>query len=252
VRVCLVARVESNAAPHNLMPADLSHPLLSYPEEARVSYLSLLAEICYVDSVFDDQERKQLEEKLEILNISDSGRARVYAAVYDLKQERRQAIISDIKTLASSDLRFTLITDLFGIALANDLISEEEEEYVLSLGKELGISKEQVMAIQQVELNLWKLKDLPSESDTFKKLIKECAGSLSAVGVPVAAIAASGSVFGLGGAGLTSGLAALGALVGGGMLAGAVVVVPALAVGSAWGVKKLIELVVEKEQVIKL
>jgi hypothetical protein len=42
---------------------------------------------------------------------------------------------------------------------------------------------------------------------------------------------------------MTSGLAALGAFVGGGMLAGAVMVVPAIAVGSIYGVKKLFDVV---------
>ena len=40
---------------------------------------------------------------------------------------------------------------------------------------------------------------------------------------------------------MTSGLAALGALVGGGMLAGTVIVVPAIALGTAFGVKKLLD-----------
>jgi 4-aminobutyrate aminotransferase-like enzyme len=63
------------------------------------------------------------------------------------------------------------------------------------------------------------------------------------VGVPIGAIAASGSVFGLSAAGITSGLATLGALVGGGMLVGAVIVVPAIALGTAYGVKKLFDVV---------
>ena len=60
-------------------------------------------------------------------------------------------------------------------------------------------------------------------------------------------MAASVSVFGLSAAGMTSGLAALGALVGGGMLAGTVLVVPAIAAGSIWGVKKLVDLVVKSD-----
>jgi hypothetical protein len=59
----------------------------------------------------------------------------------------------------------------------------------------------------------------------------------------IGAIAASGSVFGLSAAGVTSGLAALGALVGGGMLLGAVIVIPAIALGTAYGVKKLFDIV---------
>ena len=65
--------------------------------------------------------------------------------------------------------------------------------------------------------------------------------------MPVAAIATSGSVFGLGAAGLSSGLATLGAMVGGGMLAGTVLVVPAIAAGSIWGVKALFDIVTKKD-----
>ena len=54
------------------------------------------------------------------------------------------------------------------------------------------------------------------------------AGNASAVG----AIAASGSIIGLSGSGITSGLAAIGALVGGGMSAGIVITVAAPAVAT--------------------
>jgi hypothetical protein len=47
---------------------------------------------------------------------------------------------------------------------------------------------------------------------------------------------------------MTSGLAALGALVGGGMLAGAVIVVPAIALGAAYGVKKLFDVVWKNDE----
>ena len=54
------------------------------------------------------------------------------------------------------------------------------------------------------------------------------AGNASAVG----AIAASGSIIGLSGSGITSGLAAIGALVGGGMSAGIVITVAAPAIAT--------------------
>lgn len=224
-----------------------SHPILSYPEEARIAYVSLLGELCYVDRQFDDQERMQLEQQMNALDISDQGKARVYAAVYDLRDSHREAIIAGIKALSDSDLRFTLITDLFIIALANNYISVEEQDYVFEIGRKLGVEDEQIKAIKQVQFGLWQLRNTPSDSDSFKKLIKESAANLAGAGVPIAAVAASGSVFGLSAAGITSGLAALGALVGGGMLAGTVLVVPAIAVGSVWGVKKLVDLVTKSD-----
>jgi uncharacterized tellurite resistance protein B-like protein len=224
-----------------------SHPILAYPEEAQIAYVSLLGELCYIDRKFDEHERKLLEQQMEQLHISDQGKARVYAAVYDLKDSHRDAIIAGIKALADSDLRFTLIADLFLMALANGDISDEEEWYVLLLGRQLGIAEEQIKAIKQVQFNLWQIRNTPSDSDSFNNLVKECASNLAGVGVPIAAVAASGSVFGLSAAGITSGLAALGALVGGGMLAGTILVVPAIAAGSIWGVKALVDLVTKKD-----
>jgi uncharacterized tellurite resistance protein B-like protein len=34
-----------------------THPILAYSEEARIAYVSLLAELCYVDRQFDEHER---------------------------------------------------------------------------------------------------------------------------------------------------------------------------------------------------
>jgi uncharacterized tellurite resistance protein B-like protein len=224
-----------------------AHPILAYPEEARIAYVSLLGEICYVDFKFDEHERQQLEAQMDTLEISDQGKARVYAAVYDLRESHRDAIIAGLIALADSDLRFTLIADLFIMALANNFISIEEQDYVFEIGRKLGIKDEQIKAIKQVQFGLWQLRNTPSDSDSFKEFIKECASNLAGAGVPIAAIAASGSVFGLSAAGITSGLAALGALVGGGMLAGTVLVVPAIAAGSVWGVKKLVNLVIKSD-----
>ena len=229
------------------MTEQASHPILNYPEEARIAYVSLLGELCYVDCQFDEQERKLLDEQMNALEISDQGKARVYAAVYDLRDSHREAIIAGVNALADSDLRFTLIADLFIMALANNYISVEEHNYVFEIGRQLGVEDEQIEAVKQVQFGLWQLRNTPSDSDSFKKLIKESAARLAGAGVPIAAVAASGSVFGLSAAGITSGLAALGALVGGGMLAGTVLVVPAIAAGSVWGVKKLVDLVIKSD-----
>ena len=74
------------------------------------------------------------------------------------------------------------------------------------------------------------------DHEDLKKLGGELAASLASAGVPLAAIAVSGSVFGLSAAGITSGLAALG--LGLGMASGIGVVV-GIGVGSYLGVRWL-------------
>jgi hypothetical protein len=218
------------------------HPLEGYSEDEQIAYLSILSAVCYVDKEFGDKEKHQLDVLLAQLKISDVGKAKIYASVFNLQNEDKLANVEVIYNLGNTELKYTLISDLCLFSLVDSKFTDEEYRYILGIGAILGITQEQVDAIKSIQENLDNIKDIPSNSERFKQVIKESAANLAAVGVPIGAIAASGSVFGLSAAGITSGLAALGALVGGGMLLGAVVVVPAIAVGAAYGVKKLFDI----------
>jgi len=219
------------------------HPLEEYSENEQIAYLSILSAVCYVDKEFGDKEKRQLDVLLAQLKISDVGKAKIYASVFNLQHEDKQAYLEAIQSLSNTELKYTLISDLCLFSLVDSKFTNEEYQYILGIGEVFGVTKEQVDAIKSIQENLDKIKDIPSNSERFKQVIKDSAANLVGVGVPIGAIAASGSVFGLGAAGITSGLATLGALVGGGMLAGAVIVVPAIALGAAYGVKKLFDVV---------
>ena len=223
--------------------AQKEHPLEKYSENEQIAYLSILSAVCYVDKEFRDEEKRQLDVLLAQLKISDVGKAKIYSSVFYFQDEDKLANLEVIQNLGNTDLKYTLISDLCLFSLVDSTFTDKEYQYILGIGEALGITKEQVDAIKSVQENLHKIKDILPNSEKFKRLITDSAANLAAVGVPIAAIAASGSVFGLGAAGITSGLAALGALVGGGMLIGAVVVVPAIAIGAAYGVKKLFDIV---------
>ncbi len=205
--------------------------------------MSVLSAVCYVDKEFGDMEKRQLDVLLAQLKISDVGKAKIYSSVFNLQREDKLANLEAIQILGNTELKYTLISDLCLFSLVDSKFSDDEYQYILGIGEVLGITQEQVDAIKSIQESLYKIKDIPPNSEKFKHLIKDSAAKLAGVGVPVAAIAASGSMFGLSAAGITSGLAALGGLVGGGMLLGAVVVVPAIALGAAFGVKKLFDVV---------
>ena len=219
------------------------HPLEEYSENEQIAYLSVLSAVCYVDKEFGDMEKRQLDVLLAQLNISDVGKAKIYSSVFNLQREDKLANLEAIQILGNTELKYTLISDLCLFSLVDSKFSDDEYQYILGIGEVLGITQEQVDAIKSIQESLYKIKDIPPNSEKYKHLIKDSAAKLAGVGVPVAAIAASGSMFGLSAAGITSGLAALGGLVGGGMLLGAVVVVPAIALGAAFGVKKLFDVV---------
>lgn len=219
------------------------HPLENYPENEQVAYLSILAAVCYVDKVFEDEEKQQLDVLLKQLEVSDEGKAKIYSAIFNLQQEDKITNLATIENLGNTELKYTLISDLCLFAFADTDFSDEEYQYILGVGEILGVTQEQVDTIKSVQENVAKIKDIPPNSEKFKRIVKDSASKLAGVGVPIGAITASGSVFGLSAAGITSGLAALGALVGGGMVAGVVIVVPTIAAGSAYGVKKLFDVV---------
>jgi uncharacterized tellurite resistance protein B-like protein len=219
------------------------HPLEEYSENEQIAYLSILSNVCYVDRKFEDKEKRQLDTFLAQLKISDVGKAKIYSSVFNLQHEDKLANFEAIQNLGNTELKYTLISDLCLLSLVDSKFTAEEYQYILGIGEVLGISQEQVDAIRSIQENLDKIKCIPSNSERFKQVIKDSASTLARVGVPTGAIAVSGSVFGLSGAGITSGLAALGAFVGGGMLAGAVIVVPAISLGAAYGVKKLFDIV---------
>lgn len=219
------------------------HPLEEYSENEQIAYLSVLSAVCYVDKEFGDMEKRQLDVLLAQLKISDVGKAKIYSSVFNLQREDKLANLEAIQILGNTELKYTLISDLCLFSLVDSKFSDDEYQYILGIGEVLGIIQEQVDAIKSIQESLYKIKDIPPNSEKYKHLIKDSAAKLAGVGVPLAAIAASGSMFGLSAAGITSGLAALGGLVGGGMLLGAVVVVPAIALGAAFGVKKLFDVV---------
>ena len=220
------------------------HPLEEYSENEQIAYLSILSAVCYVDKEFGDKEKRQLDVLLAQLKISDVGKAKIYSSVFNLQHEDKLANFEAIQNLGKTELKYTLISDLCLFSLVDSKFTDEEYQYILGIGEILGINREQVDGIKTVQENLDKVKDNPSIGEIAKELIKDSAAALAAVGVPIGAIAVSGTTFGLSAPGITSGLAALSLLVGGGgMIVGAVIVVPAIAIGTAYGVKKLFDIV---------
>lgn len=80
------------------------------------------------------------------------------------------------------------------------------------------------------------LESKQTTKDKQKKLGEDALASLAATGIPVGAVAVSGSVTGISAAGITSGLATLGA----GSMIGGIAVVAGIGVVSFLGVKWIV------------
>ena len=212
------------------MPKADGHPLESYSEKEKVEYLSILSCLAAADGEVADEEIKALRMLSKLVGVESKGRASVFSAA---ENPASVDIEKYLGNLSGSDLRYSLLTDLFLIAYADDSLDDSEVREIDDICKKLKIRDDQKSAIKKYAEALHKAKDADGDSDRWKKLGGDVAAGLASAGVPIAAVAASGSVAGLSAAGITSGLAALG--LGLGMTTGIGVAV-AIGIGSYVGV----------------
>jgi uncharacterized tellurite resistance protein B-like protein len=207
---------------------------LKLPSKERAAYLRVIASLAALDGEVSDAEIAHLRRACKDLELTPAQMGRVIASA----EAPDKAMVRDaVRQLAGSQLRFTLLSDLLFIAHADGRYSEEERSEVAAVADALGITKAQRSAVDKyvtAVMKAGKAKGVGAEA--LKKLGGEVAAGLAATGVPIAAVAASGSVAGLSAAGITSGLAALG--MGLGMTTGIGVVV-GIGVASYFGVRWL-------------
>jgi len=222
------------------MEKDKKHPLLDAIEEEKVAYLSIVGAIATADGNITSNEIDNLLKLGEQVKISSEGLGKIIAAAKNPNEAPIDRYIAELK---DSKLRFTLIADMYFLGYADDKLTQSEIDEIKLISKKLNVTNQQVEAIAKyVKAMTDQAKGKIEGEEALKNVGSDVAGSLAAAGVPLGAVAVSGSVFGLSAAGMTSGLAALG--LGFGMATGISVVVTigvASFLGVRWAVKKIMD-----------
>jgi len=136
---------------------------------------------------------------------------------------------------ACDELRYAVIVAVVETILADDIMEEEEKEFLASACTRLRVTEDQQKAIINFVKEARRVAREGLDNNAAEKAIKSAAAGLVAVGVPIAAVYFSGTIIGLSAAGITGGLAALG--FGFGMVPGigvAVVLGTAVFLGTKW------------------
>ena len=207
------------------------HPMAELPEKERIDYLKAVATIAASDGSVQDAEVDQSRSLCKTLELSDKATGKVLAALYDPDAVPLKQILG---RYAHQEIRFTLLTDALFLAYADGPIVPKEETAIKIMAGDLRIDDNQIAALRQYVEATRRASEGGNTNNDLKKLGAEVAAQLASVGVPLTAVAISGSVFGLSAAGVTSGLAALG--LGLGMVPGLGVAV-GIGVASYLGVK---------------
>lgn len=214
------------------MSQEQEHPLKKYSEKEKVAYLSIVATLVSADGEVSDKEIANIRALCKAVDLSAEGIGKIIAVAENPNTAPINQYINDLK---SSELRFTLLTDMWFLAYADEKLETSEINHINEIGSKLNVSQEQIAALKKYVDAVIKASKA-GEGANMKDLGGDVAATLAATGIPLGAVAVSGTVFGLSAAGITSGLAALG--LGFGMATG-IGAVAVIGVGSYFAVKWL-------------
>lgn len=188
-----------------------AHAALAYPLEERLDYLLVLAALVGVDETVSSNELGLLAEFCDKLESGGENKEAILAFARDVDPVR---VVDTCERLATSELRFTLVSDLLYIAHADDRYDDAEREVIGNIARRLGITWRQLDAMDAYARSVLRARvsRLPTDDsgdDAMAEELRENAtAGLAAAGVPLAAVAVAGA--GLTPLKIAGGLAAMG------------------------------------------
>ncbi len=169
------------------------HPLTEYPENERIDYLCLVASIASADGNVSDEEITQLRKFCTAVEIDEFGIGTIINAVEDQTVIDIPAIV---RRLTHTELKFTLVTDMFFMAQADGIISSGEQHEIYTIAEELKITQDQLAAIDSYVKAVISARHPKASQKNWKNLGSEIAGVLASAGVPLGTVAIAGTVLG--------------------------------------------------------
>ncbi len=220
----------SRQAPVQTLP-----DLADITDQQRVAYYGALVAMAATDGSIDREELLLLLDTFEADTLDETALAEVKGFLV-----KPPSLVACLEVLAESEetLRFGLTFQLVEMAYADDVVLDEERSALHQASDILSVNEEQLAAIENFVLEARRLEARGKNDKVATECLKQAAGSLASVGVPITAVYFSGSVVGLSAAGITSGLAALG--LGFGMVPGIAVAV-VLGTGTYLGLGRLLD-----------
>lgn len=120
--------------------------LENYPDTEKVAYLSAIASIATVDRAATDDELEFLRALSDSADLTPTQQQAVIHAANDPSATSLQEHLNVLKT---SELRFSLVSDIISFAKADGKYTPEEQAQVQEIADYLNISQPQFSAVNQ-------------------------------------------------------------------------------------------------------
>ncbi|GLH99943.1 hypothetical protein Pa4123_52190 [Phytohabitans aurantiacus] len=220
-----VADVKGNLSARSSRNRDDSANLSALPNDAKLLYCRVLVSLALVDAVLDPREIANLYLFASTIGLDGEARSQLRGEITGAQRDAasdeqfRVAVVdlaSELLDILDEGQRepvfMLLLRDLVRISRADRHVADSERERILLIAR-LVFPDSADTVVQATERLVSTEEDFARGKITTSQLetaTKDIAAKAAAFGAPVAAVSLAGSVSGLGGAGITSGLAALG------------------------------------------
>lgn len=181
-------------------------------EDERLVVLAALIAFAAADGPLGPPELKFLFGNLDMKQLSPGAYQKLagYLLFPPPVDDALDALVHMVQH--NETLHYATMMTLLDIARVDGKYSPEEERTLARVQQQLGIGDEQQNAMQQFVEDIIRLQEGQNIDDSRAiHILKNAVATLGSAGVPIVVVHGSGSVAGLSAAGITSGLAALGA-----------------------------------------
>ncbi|MCD4819911.1 MAG: TerB family tellurite resistance protein [Candidatus Cloacimonetes bacterium] len=120
------------------------HPLSQYSEIEKASYLSVVAAMMAADGEVCGEELSNLITLCKEVNVTEKTLGKVITIA---EKSSPESLIDFLKFLSTSDLRFTLITDIIFMAYADNKITSQERLEVNRIAEYLNVNNTELSSI---------------------------------------------------------------------------------------------------------
>lgn len=210
---------------------DDDHPAAAEPMNARVAYARLVASLAAADDEITPHEQEQLRQLCRLLALPPHVAQEVLQFA---EKPNAAALRGALEGLRDSQLRFTLIADMIGLAYADGKYDLSERKQIRGIAAILLIGEDEVIQLEdRIRTDVRSEAETTHDDDQGHKQSIDTMAQLVAAGVPAAAVYTLGATKATGAAAVTAGLTTLS--LGSGVMPGLGVAV-GLGVGSYLGV----------------
>ncbi|MEO5599643.1 MAG: TerB family tellurite resistance protein [Cyclobacteriaceae bacterium] len=120
--------------------------LTGHSSKEKAAYLGALASLATADRHADEEEIEHLGEMASAAGLSEQDSSTVLNAAKDTTGDY---LLTCLNTLKTTELRFSLVTDLIALAKTDDNYTQEEKNNIEKVSKYLGVNKDQFSVLDQ-------------------------------------------------------------------------------------------------------